>query len=398
MPIVTQFRASGDPSGLEAILVAQAARARTAATASGASNASPLPDSHPTPPGSAQCSTPPAPSTSVPDAALKASDVRAEDVPLWLPSALPTLLRASLAPGLVNKERRLRVAQADDALEDIRRLRRIITGIVEFKRLNVDGAGQRTSTKTRTLFAKFQEKIRRAASRYRAARAALETLDAGGQWQSQFKILLDTDLRGPGRNDDNTSTSEGRYQISWIWLVSRGPGDTTVLNGVQTELDPNEFLENMKVEWARSQARAERWREDILLLEDEMRRVIEYFEWKATWWRKQAARCSELATALQRGLGAYAEFQASIFERLASHCAKLWIPYLRKRDRVLPGWTARYPVTEVEKKGQTRRTMASDARAGTSVSTTEPVEVSEESDVLDSESDSDASSSSGNAD
>ncbi|RDX40229.1 hypothetical protein OH76DRAFT_1366517, partial [Lentinus brumalis] len=348
MPIVTQFRSTGDPSALASILAAQAAHS--------------------------------------PSEDADANTTKAEDVRLWLPSALPAPLRASLSPGLADKERRMRIAQADDALEDIRRLRRIITGIAEFKRLNIDGTGQRTTGKTRSLFIKFQEKIRRAAARYRAARAALESLDAGGQWQARFRVLLDSDLRGPGRNTEE-HPSEGRYEISWIWLVCRGPGDASIPSGVETQLDPREFLENMKVEWARSQARAERWHEEILLLEEEMRRVIEYFEWKATWWRQQASRRAQLPSALQRGLTAYAEYQASIFDRLASHCASLWIPYLRKRDRAMPGWAARYPIDDAAKKskGKARHSMPSDICAGASASTAQPDD--------DSESESDASSS-----
>ncbi|TFK80022.1 hypothetical protein K466DRAFT_504583, partial [Polyporus arcularius HHB13444] len=347
MPIVPQFRHSGDPAALTAIIEAAAVR--------------------PAPP-------PPPPPTSN-------TKVKAEDISLWLPSALPPRLRATLGPGLVNKERRLRIAQADDALEDIRRLRRILTGIADFKRLNINGTGQRTIGKARTLFTKFQEKVRRAAARYRAVRAALESLDKGGDWEVRLKVLHDADIRGPGRDSDEY-TSEGRYEVSWIWLVGRG-ADGTLPGGVEGELDPGEILENIKVEWARSQARAERWGEEVILLEEEMRRVIEYFEWKATWWREQRSRRSRLPAALQRGLGAYAEYQAAVFEGLASRCTDLWVPYLRKRSRALPAWTARYPTAGEKTKTSLGRSrvgaMPSAARVGTSASTATAQEALESS-------------------
>jgi hypothetical protein len=49
-----------------------------------------------------------------------------ENASLWLPSALPASLSdelrtTGLSPGLLEKERRLRVAQADDALAEVRR-------------------------------------------------------------------------------------------------------------------------------------------------------------------------------------------------------------------------------------------------------------------------------------
>ena len=45
------------------------------------------------------------------------------------------------------------------------------------------------------------------------------------------------------------ATGEGRYEISWIWLVPRGPS-LVLPEGVDGELDPEEFLENVKIECA----------------------------------------------------------------------------------------------------------------------------------------------------
>lgn len=57
----------------------------------------------------------------------------AELVPLHLPSSLPGHLRdTNDLSSIIEKEKRLRVAQADDALAEIRRQRRIITGLWHF--------------------------------------------------------------------------------------------------------------------------------------------------------------------------------------------------------------------------------------------------------------------------
>ena len=205
-----------------------------------------------------------------------------EDIRLWLPSALPAAIRSAAVPqGLQDKERRLRIAQADDALEDLRRCRRILTGVNEFRQYNVDGMGQRTEGKVRTVYSNFRDKQQCAAEQYRVARATLVALDPQGDWVTHFKELRQNDIRGPGQ-DDNMALGEGYYEISWIWLVPRnGTDPSTAASGT---LDRNEFLENIKVEWARSKARAEQWAEEIQLLEEEMRRVIQYFKWKAVWW------------------------------------------------------------------------------------------------------------------
>ncbi len=410
MPIVAQFRAHGNPAPLEAALSAAriAAQAALATAPDIAARAPGTAPSAPQPGPGVQTESPPAPAPPAsatttlplptPLAAPPLPPPRAEDIPLWLPSSLPPLLRSSLAPGLADKERRLRLAQADDALEDIRRLRRILTGIVEFKRLNVTGTGQRSTLKVRSLYTKFQDKVKRAAERYRAARAALERLDESGDWRTRFKVLLESDLRGPGRDEDDRS-SEGRWEMSWIWRVPRGPGQV-MPQGVEGELDPGEFLENVKVEWARSKARAERWAEEVELLQEEMRRVIEYFEWKASWWRKQASRRTDIATALQRGLGAYAELQARVFEGLAFGCASLWVPYFRAQGDKMPEWSARYDVPyKVDKKGGTRVAhMPADARAGASVSTTLPADARADSAAESDSGDSDSDSSTSNDD
>ncbi|PIL23673.1 hypothetical protein GSI_13422 [Ganoderma sinense ZZ0214-1] len=229
--------------------------------------------------------SPPQPSVllnSLPFSATASPTLHPDNIRLWLPSAIPPTLRgATVSPGLIDKERCLRIAQADDALEDLRHCRHILTGVNEFRRYNVDGMGQHTEGKVRTMYSNFKDKQQRAANRYRAARAALLSLDPNGDWRSHFKDLKQTDIQGPGR-DDNTALGEGYYEISWIWLVPQDP--TSSSPTPSSRLDQNEFLENVKVKWAKSQACTARWSKEVQLLEEEMRRVVEYFEWRSTWW------------------------------------------------------------------------------------------------------------------
>jgi len=76
----------------------------------------------------------------------------AEDVPLFLPSSLSSttgftqLLPLSLSPtpGFTKSlahEVQLRIAQADDALADIRHNLRTISGLWQFKKVNISGTG-----------------------------------------------------------------------------------------------------------------------------------------------------------------------------------------------------------------------------------------------------------------
>ena len=97
----------------------------------------------------------------------------------------------------------------------------------------------------------------------------------------------------------------------------------------------------MRVEWARFKARVDRWDEEVRLLEEEMRRIIAYFEYKAEWWRSQANRRTGVSVAMARALSVYAERQASTFDGLRLRCASLWAPYL-KTYGALPKWAEPY--------------------------------------------------------
>lgn len=129
-------------------------------------------------------------------------------------------------------------------------------------------------------------------------------LDPSGTWQERLLVLRAEDIRGPGRDDIDRydrrpGNSEKRREQSWIWLVPCTESVPDVAS-VEEHLDAN-----LRVEWARSRARAARWTEDMLLLLEEMRRVLEFKEQRATWWRSQAHLQSSEQEHLQHGLVAY---------------------------------------------------------------------------------------------
>jgi hypothetical protein len=147
-----------------------------------------------------------------------------ENIPLWLPSELTPNLRAACLCGLPEIERRLRLAQAEDALAELRRLLRVTMGLTHYKATQI-GPSQRTSTRARALVSRFWEKIARCAERYRAARAALLVLDANGDWLSRLRELKQEDIKAPGKGDDE---AEGTRELPWIWRVECRAGSTTL--------------------------------------------------------------------------------------------------------------------------------------------------------------------------
>ena len=138
-----------------------------------------------------------------------------ERIALKLPSALQPSARVLCLYGLPDKERRLRLAQVNDALSDLRRQLRITTGLWQYKKTQI-GPSQRVTTQARVLINRFKEKTTRCAQRYRAAYAALLALDPNGEWRKWLKELKDEDIRGPGKGDDE---AEGTRELSWIWLT-----------------------------------------------------------------------------------------------------------------------------------------------------------------------------------
>jgi len=255
----------------------------------------------------------------------------AEKVPLYLPSSLPPHIRnQSELRDICDKERQLREAQADDSLAHIRRLRRVIQGMWQFKKLNVSGTGNRPNTRMLSTYKSLNNNIVKHAHVYRTAYAALLVLDPGGLWSHRLKPLLDKDIRGPGKDPDDP-TQNSRYEPSWIWLVVRNPSS-------ELEVVEEDFNDSMRVEWAKVQARAARWHEELLIVQEEIRRVLAFFSWKSSWWVNQASRrVIDNDPALLDGIRAYAFKQAAIQTRMAKRCASHWLPVLLQHG-ITPSW------------------------------------------------------------
>lgn len=60
-------------------------------------------------------------------------------------------------------------------------------------------------------------------------------------------------------------------------------------------------------------------------MHEEMRRVLEFLEWKATWWTAQETwRSISASKNILEGLSAYAEVQSELQRALAAHFCTIW--------------------------------------------------------------------------
>ncbi|KAJ7727865.1 hypothetical protein B0H14DRAFT_3518738 [Mycena olivaceomarginata] len=249
------------------------------------------------------------------------SNATPEKIPIYLPSSIPANARQSVCvSALVEQEDALRDAQADEALRELRTGLRTCTFAHRFKCKNVSGQG--AWTKSRELLDGIEDRIRSAAARYRTAREALFSLWGPGSWENKLQVLKKEDIRGmrlsEGVNGEdvdaygdpveltvlfNLETGEGCRMLSWIWYTG-SIKDTDV--GTDGSLH-----EDIRIEWTKARARADRWREELILLDEEMRRVLEFCEWKALWWDQRVDCDRDVAPALAERLHAYALGQAA---------------------------------------------------------------------------------------
>ena len=240
--------------------------------------------------------------------------VKAEAIKLLLPSQLDADDRDTIClGGVVNSEKEFRLAQLEDSLDDLRRARRIRRGLLTFHKVQLAGEGQKTQTQSQAVLKTVHDRISRCVRRYRVARDALLCLDPDGEWKSLYLPLTDDDNRGPGKELEEKSGSDGNYALSWIWRSST------------MAVSPDEVNEDMRVEWAQCTARADRWEEEVTLLQEEMRRAVQFLEWKSgDWLTKVDARKGTTTPAVRSGLSAYANKQSDIFHHLAVQFCQRW--------------------------------------------------------------------------
>ncbi|KAJ6591797.1 hypothetical protein DFH09DRAFT_1306514 [Mycena vulgaris] len=254
-----------------------------------------------------------------------------EGIALYLPLSFPAEARVAMCmAGLSKEEDRLRQAQA-----------RNHTG------------GQASYTKSQALQSGIEARIKGGASSYRRARVALLVLRGPGDWEQTFQPLLQSQFRGmnehalnaeekeeeqrarvlvglpPDENNVdkygdvveptvlfNLENGEGHHVLSWIWY-STSAGDTGA-DGL--------LHDDIRVEWTKARERADRWREELLFLEEEMRRVLVFCSWKASWWDDRRSPRPGVSAELAEGLCTFAKEQAARERRWGEKWARQWAP------------------------------------------------------------------------
>ncbi|EMD34956.1 hypothetical protein CERSUDRAFT_75291 [Gelatoporia subvermispora B] len=236
--------------------------------------------------------------------ASKPSEIHAEMLPLLLPSQIHQSVSCHYI--LLDYEWQLWEGQAYEALDNLRLHLCLRSYLVTFKNQWV--SGQRPTTRARSIINAVQRNINNDAATYRASRDALITLTAPlgkSGLETTLRDLVDSNIRAITSGE--MFETEGHRTMSWIWKTSgvAGSGDSS---------DPD-LHDMLHIEWCKARARADRWKEECDLVQEEMRWVLQFFDWQSKHWQ---ARADAVPTATAAdsdsadGLVAYARRQADL--------------------------------------------------------------------------------------
>ncbi|KAJ7289884.1 hypothetical protein C8J57DRAFT_1629137, partial [Mycena rebaudengoi] len=221
-------------------------------------------------------------------------------------------------------EEALREGEALDALEELRQGLRTRTMTNRFRIRNA--TGQCALTRGQGILRQIAVRVHKAKLRYCYARNALVRLRGHtGGWEKMLKVLRDEDVRALGEGALTVEEAAGAEQLWRLGAVIEGrvavagavaAGETNntlswiwynIKKGKDGEPDENDFIEALRVEWCKGFSRVQRWREDVVLVEEEMKWTIASGHFLAGAWEMRAtARTEEVDAELKEGLVAYA--------------------------------------------------------------------------------------------
>ncbi|KAJ7901050.1 hypothetical protein B0H14DRAFT_3422958 [Mycena olivaceomarginata] len=240
------------------------------------------------------------------------ADEQPEHVPLFLPSGLTPAQRSSDSmAALAEIENRLRDVQLSSSLELLRRKLHVKSRLVTYKSLQARAQG--ANTRAKAIVDRNECKIRLHSEKYQMAWEAKRKLGGGDAAAVGWTKLLKEDIRCmedpeelsrrehkrkaqderrrqreealrregelPPLTEDEERVARGGEsvrQVSWIWT---GAG----MMGADADLE-----EALRIEWCKAYARTRRWREEMLLVDEEVRRAGVTLEFRAREWDQRA--------------------------------------------------------------------------------------------------------------
>ncbi|KAI0027340.1 hypothetical protein K488DRAFT_61873, partial [Vararia minispora EC-137] len=243
-------------------------------------------------------------------------DRRPEDELQYFPSDLPPDTRRTIRPFLVEIEADIRHAAMAKDLDDLKGHLRLRSCLNRFKRDNV--SGQHANTRARAAQNTVQVLIDDAGNRYLRSREAYMALVGDGEWTRRFRELRPEDKaglneRGVLEAEENSlmaareftasqrgvASGETRHKVSWIWRTGASGKDG--------------LTDDLRLEWFKARSRARRHHEEVVLLLEEMDRILAFCDWEASRWQERGSARSVDDPDLREGLSAGAFKMAATY-------------------------------------------------------------------------------------
>ncbi|KAK7016424.1 hypothetical protein VNI00_018906 [Paramarasmius palmivorus] len=266
-----------------------------------------------------------------------------ELINLLLPSSIEKDLRSrpEMQPW-VEMELKFRKGQLRSSIHKIRSHLFIRRGMHQKRAMDV--RGQKESTKARKQLAKNDSMLDEAKLKFRKAWQASKKLLDDDEDRIGYPYLTDDDVRQLEDPDLETKRNvrkmkgaqfleteqrllvagESRKTTSWIWDSFNAEGDS------------ESILAAIRLEWMKARARSLRWKEEVLLLKEEMRQTKVSLEYEATQWLSRVT-ANETRSAEYEGITAYALRQAAVQRGLSAKFEAIW-------EKKQPVATVQHPV------------------------------------------------------
>ena len=247
-------------------------------------------------------------------------EVFAERSILFMPSSLGKKLCMSYGFELLaDQEKELRVAQADECLENLR----LALGHKSLLlRTSVWGAkGQKGKTRAWNEVERISETIKKEVALYHRAREALVRLEAEENILQKFQRIASDDLKMSGDVVEENRVGQRNDTLAWFWRLD-GAGQISDDNWMQEcksfilimlPLRLKYLRKVYRVNWHRASARYQRWVEEEKIVKSEMKSTIAWFSHQDAIWRMRAEQAKQDG---KRGHECYALKQSRLWEQL----------------------------------------------------------------------------------
>ncbi|KAH6908105.1 hypothetical protein BKA70DRAFT_1372112 [Coprinopsis sp. MPI-PUGE-AT-0042] len=239
----------------------------------------------------------------------------AENVTLPLPSSFPSETPPSMQ-GAHGCELELRIAQLNDCLEKVRTdighksfLYRSSVRLAE---------GKKGKTRGYTAISNVDQHMRLNIKIYHKSRWALSRLGAEQSVMNRYRRITKSDTKAITAIYQPNARGQRNKSLSWIWTTD-----------VQGDSARSAYLAELyRVNWIKAKCRAERWKEEHILLSAEMEWVLNFFE-------SQQDKCKAWAnlTRDRPGHYAYARRKSDMWRLLGVHAEGMFDKTRRRIEK-----------------------------------------------------------------